>query len=106
MPNFPSPKPIQTDFTCHAWLSPDTTYKAIFPKLDLSCELDAEPGVVIVSSTDSRTGTASEVMNLRTELPSLLHQSENPVVYWLRRPKQHERAELMLGLTKHPVFFG
>jgi hypothetical protein len=106
MPNVPSLKPIQTGFTCHAWRSPDTSYKVIFPKLDLTCELDAAPGIVIVATPDCRSATASEVMNLRAELPKLLTKSQNPAVYWLRCPKQHERSELLSGLTEHPVFFG
>ena len=106
MPHTEQDKPIQTGFTCHVWRSPDTSFKAIFPKLSLACEIDALPGVVIIADSDCRSARATEVMNLRAELPALLIEARDPVVYWLARSKKHERAELISGLTVNPVFFG
>jgi len=101
-----SPKPYQTGFTCHAWQSPDGTFKHIFPRLNLDCELDSVPGVVIVTDGSCRYATASEVRTLRTELPALLAATPDPVVYWLARPDKNERQALLSELTKHPIFFG
>ena len=106
MPSTSSPKPYQTGFTCHAWTSPDRSFKAIFPKLSLECGFDFAPGVVIVSDRACRSATASEVKNLRTELCALLNATPDAVVYWLPRPKKEERKVLLAGLTRHPVFFG
>ena len=106
MTHFHEVKPIQTAFDCHVWRSPDTLFKAIFAKLNLSCELDALPGVVIVTDAARGSARATEVKNLRLELPVLLSNARGPVVFWLARPMKHEREQLISGLTPNPVFLG
>ena len=95
---------IQTSFECHVWRSPDTLFKAIFARLSPSCELDPFSGVVIITDAARKSAYLFEVSNLRMDLPALLTGVREPVVYWLARSKQHERSELISGLTPNPVF--
>ncbi len=62
-------KPIQAGGMCHTWRSPDNSFRHLFLKLDLDCEPDKHPGIVIVSDEHHQRACAAAVKNLQKELP-------------------------------------
>lgn len=100
-------KPMQFSGICAAWRSPDRTYTKMLVKLDLSCALDAYPGIVIFRTGESNRGVATSVENLERELPAVLAGLEvAPSVYWSLEFHAAERECVLAGLTKSPEFVG
>ena len=100
-------KPIQTGGMCHLWQNVSGSFKHLFLKLDLRCEPDRYPGIVIVANANCGSATASKVDNLSRELPALLQAFANDsVVYWSLQPDVQHREEIFIELTQHPVFIG
>jgi len=90
---------------CHLWKSPDGNFKHTFLKLDLDCEPDKYPGIVIVTDEHYQHAIAKSVQNLNRELPTLLKPvAEKSVVYWWLQKDQNEVKRVLSGLTDHPVF--
>lgn len=74
---------IQNGGMCHAWSSPDRTFKHIFVRLQLDCEPDKYPGVVIVSDENYNQASVASVKNLSKELSQLLAGvSGKSIAYW------------------------
>jgi hypothetical protein len=84
------------------WRSPDRTTAEIFLRVGLHDELDARPGVVILTPAHHSSARAFAVANLRKELPALrAAEPESVIAYW----KKDEKATALLNkLTKFPVF--
>ena len=100
-------RPIQTGGMCHAWSSPDRTFKHIFLKLQLDCEPDKYPGVVIVSDENHNQTSIAAVKNLSRELPQLLAGiSGKSIAYWSLEEDEGQINKILVGLTAHPIFFG
>lgn len=100
-------KPIQTGGMCHAWRSPDGSFKHVLLKLDLRCEPDNYPGIVIIADEGCRQAVATSVKSLRKELPKLLEAAAaTPVVYWRIERDAREIERILSGLTEHPMFVG
>lgn len=100
-------KPIQAGGLLQAWRNPDGSFHQLFLKLDLDCEPEKYPGILIASDISHRHVLVAAVKNLHKELPLLLKQIEGKeVVYWWREEDGHERSKILSGLTGHPVFVG
>ena len=98
---------IQTGGMCHAWSSPDRTFKHIFLKLQLDCEPDKYPGVVILSDENYNQASIASVKNLSKELPQLLAGiSGKSIAYWSLQQDEEQIKKILAGLTAHPIFFG
>ncbi len=98
------PKPIQTGGIFHAWQSPDGNFSHPFVKLDLECDPDGYPGVLILADENRRNAIATTVTNLRKELPRMLEErTGKTVAYWWY---SQEAARILSGLTRYPVFLG
>lgn len=103
----PGLKPIQGGGMCHAWQSPDGNFKHLFLKLDLSCEPDNYPGILIVADEHCTKAVATAVKNLRRELSQLLNATPGtPVAYWWLEQDAQKLKQILSQLTEHPVFVG
>ena len=92
---------------CHLWQSPDAGHKQIFLELDLKCEPDPSPGVVIIADEHRSHATASAVKNLQKDLQALLQASPpRAIVYWKLEQDESSIARLLRDLTLHPIFLG
>ena len=100
-------KPIQTGGMCHAWQSPDGTFKHVLLKLDLSCEPDPYPGVVIIADEHCMHAVASAVKSLRKELKQKMAGAPpKSVAYWSLQQDEAELTRILSGLTERPTFYG
>ena len=100
-------KPFQTGGMCHAWQSPDRTFKHVLLRLDLSCEPGPYPGIVIITDEHCMHAVATRVANLRQELEQKM--AEGPpksVVYWSLQQDETELPRILSGLTRQPTFYG
>lgn len=100
-------KPRQAGGLLQAWRNPDSTFHHLFLKLNLDCEPDNYPGVLIVSDVHHHHVLVAAVNSLQKELPLLLQQLEGErIVYWYLEQNEQERSRIVFGLTTHPVFVG
>lgn len=91
----------------YVWRSPDGRFKHLFLRLDLGCEPDGYPGILIVTDERCTQAVASAVTNLRKELPQLLKAtSGTPVAYWWLEQDAQKRKDMLSQLTERPVFVG
>lgn len=75
--------PMQTGGILHAWQSQNGDFKHAFLKLDLDCETDKHPGILIIADEAFQNAFAIAVDNLQKELPALAKKvSEKSVAYW------------------------
>jgi hypothetical protein len=96
---------LQTGGDMHAWRSPDSNFRRVFLKLDLSCEPVNRSGVVIIADEHCDSASIAAVENLRRELPGLLSAVAEPyVVYWSTQLKKEDASKIIAGLTEHPQF--
>jgi len=90
-----------------AWQSPDGAFRHCLVRLDLDCEPDPYPGIVILANAGYQQAFAYEVLDCRKELPGLVAKFEGtPVAYWSLESNASERKRILAGLTQHPVFYG
>lgn len=79
----------------------------MFLKLDLTCEPDSYPGILIVTDEHCTQAVASAVKNLRKELPQVLKANpEIPVAYWWLEQDAQKLKEMLSQLTERPLFVG
>ena len=103
----PQLRPMQVGGILHAWQSPRGNFKHVFLKLDLGCEPDNYPGIVIIADEGCHQAIAILVKNLRKEFPQLLKAATGiPVVYWWLERDVQEARRILSSLTEHPVFVG
>ena len=97
--------PMQTGGNMHAWCNPNRNFKHAFLRLNLACEPDRYPGIVIVADENLRNALAIEVENLQEELPALLRAApEKSVVYWWLEQDKDKRQRVLSNLTSRPEF--
>ena len=100
-------KPRQGGGLMQTWQSPDKIYRHIFQKLDLNCEPDPYPGVVIVSDVSHSQVFVAEVQNVQKELPRLLGKIEGETVaYCDLEMDAQKRKDILSSLTSQPLFYG
>jgi hypothetical protein len=89
------------------WKNPDKTYRHAFLKLDLNCEPDPYPGVVIVSDVNHVQVFVAEVQDVQKELPRLLERIKGEAVaYFDLEMDAQKRKEILSGLSSQPLFHG
>lgn len=100
-------RPIQASGVCHLWGNPLSSFRHLFVLLDLDCQVDKYPGVVIISDKHHRQTFASAVENLQDELPALIGRiTHAPNVYWSLQRDRKRRDRLLSDLSANPVFLG
>ena len=100
-------KPMQAGGLLQIWQNPKGSYHHLFLKLDLDCEPEDYPGVLIVSDVHHRQVLVTAVESLHKELHSLLQKIEGEgVACWKREQKAQERSKILSDLTANPVFVG
>lgn len=100
-------KPRQGGGLMQAWQSPDRRFHRCLLRLDLDCQPDPYPGVVIICDASHTQIFVAEVANLKKELPALLRRVEgDPIAYFDLEMDDKERKKIMAGLTPHPQFVG
>jgi hypothetical protein len=96
---------VQTGGIDHFWQSPDGEFKHVFLQLDLGCEPDKHPGIVIIADECYQHAFAAVVQDLQRELPALLQRMQGrSVVYWWFERDQKQLTTILTSLTEHPVF--
>lgn len=96
---------MQTCGDLRKWSNPERTYDHILLKMDLECEADPYPGILILTDRNYNNASASLVTNLRKELPKLLGLlGEDAIVYWCMIYKEEDRQDALRRLTSAPVF--
>jgi hypothetical protein len=100
-------KPIQSGGSNHVWGSPDGKFRHPFLRLNLDCEFDKYPGVVILADEAHKSAVTIVIDNLHKELPVLLEKSQDRnVIYWCLEENKIEREQIFQGITEHPVYIG
>lgn len=101
-----SPKyAMQTGGDLRRWSNPQRTFHHALLKLNLECEADPYPGVLILTDPVYEKASAMAVKNLRNELSKILEPlSDATIAYWWLSVKDAERERLLNGLTTTPVF--
>ena len=100
-------KPRQVGGLVQAWQSQDRSFHDLFLKLNLKCEPENYPGVLIVSDVDHHHTLVASVESLQKELPVLLKQIEGEkVAYWKLERNCQKRTKILSDLAAHPVFVG
>lgn len=100
-------KPIQTGGMFHVWQSPDRSFKHMLLKLDLSCEQDKHPGVLVLADANQREAITIKIKNLYKEFSAIraIHL-KYPIAYWWREDDEKVLAAIILGLTESPELLG
>lgn len=86
------------------WRSPDKQYKHLFVGIDMGCEPDNYPGIVILFDSAQDKVQISEVNDCSMELDGLLKKfGGSPKVYWDVELYPEKRKILLQELTSSPV---
>lgn len=100
-------KPVQTRGDLLMWRNPENSYRHYFLELDLKCELDDCPGILIISDATHSNVSVFNIERLWNELPKLIKNKKDKVVaYWWRVDDTDERSRMLSNLTARPVFLG
>lgn len=87
------------------WSNPERTFHSGLLKLDLACEADPYPGILILTNPTYASASAMAVKNLRKELPKLIeHLDEGTIAYWYLETNEKELSRVLAGLTAAPIF--
>lgn len=98
-------RPIQTGGELRSWSSPDRKFRQQLLKLDLTCEQDPAPGLLIVTQPGYRTARAIAVKNASKELRTILaREPDDVVVFWRMHQSEWELNRLLSGLTANPIY--
>jgi hypothetical protein len=95
----------QTRGQLRSWSSPDRKFRQQLLKLDLECEADSRPGVLILTQPGHQHARALMVKNAKTELgPILAKEPDDVIVYWRMLEAPSDLNRLMTGLTQNPIY--
>jgi hypothetical protein len=97
--------PPQTAGQLRSWSSPDRKFRQQLLKLDLDCEAEPRPGVLILTQPGHLHARTLQVKNAKSELGALLAtEPDDVVVYWRMWEAPSELHRLVVGLTANPVY--
>ncbi|MEY8214858.1 MAG: hypothetical protein RPR97_10315 [Colwellia sp.] len=108
-------KPLQPTGLMVSWQSPNKKFVHTFAIIDLQCELDNYPGILIISDISNTPLLVKNVANLRNDFQELRNSIDYQIevkVYWSSVTDLHdlngteERHKIVSGLTDHPVLIG
>jgi hypothetical protein len=98
-------KPIQGGGELRWWASPDKKYRHLFVRVNMECQPDHYPGIVIITDSRHQNSEIHEVKDLSRELDALLNQySDEAVVYWDVEFNEEKRKIIMRELSSIPKF--
>ena len=98
-------QPIQARGELRSWSSPDRKFRQQLVKLDLECEADSYPGVLILTQPGHHRARALAVQNAKKELGAMLaKEPDDVIVYWRMHQSPSELQRLMSGLTANPIY--
>jgi hypothetical protein len=96
---------IQTGGEMRHWSNPEHTFRFSLLKVNLDCEFDAYPGVVILTDPGYRNARVLELKDPRKELSKILAPlPDDTLVYWRIVRDDGERKKALAGLTAGPIF--
>lgn len=97
--------PMQTGGQVCRWSNPDRTFHCSLVKMNLACEADPYPGILILTNLHHEMASALDVKNLRKELTKILEPlGEDTIAYWKIAKDEGERKGLLASLTQKPIF--
>jgi hypothetical protein len=97
--------PVQTRGELRSWSSPDRKFRQQLLKLDLACQADSLPGVLVLTQPGFRTARALAVQDARKELGAILaKEPDDVIVYWRMHQSPFELQRLLSGLTAEPIY--
>jgi hypothetical protein len=97
--------PIQVGGELRRWSNPDRTFRYGLVKMNLECEADPYPGILILTDRSYKRVWTLNIKNLRNELSAILEPlDEETIAYWRIVQDDEERDKLLADLTKNPVF--
>jgi hypothetical protein len=95
----------QTGGQLRSWSSPDRKFRQQLLKLDLQCEADSRPGVLILTQPGHHHARTLSVKNAKTELGAILaKEPDDVIVYWRMWDAPLELQRLVSGLTENPIY--
>lgn len=95
----------QTGGQLRSWSSPDRKFRQQLLKLDLQCEADARPGVLILTQPGHQNARTHQVKNAKTELGAILaKEPDDVIVYWRMWEAPADLSRFITGLTGNPVY--
>lgn len=97
--------PIQVEGYMRQWSNPERTFRFSLVKVNLDCEPDAYPGILILTDPSYREATLREIKDPRNELPKILeHLPDDTIAYWRIVREDEKRRQILIGLTATPIF--
>ena len=98
-------KAIQAGGAVRKWSNPQRNFSQTLLRLNLECEADPAPGILILTDQSYKSASAMAVKDLRKELPRILESlGDDAVAYWRIERDEGERRRILDGLTEHPIF--
>lgn len=95
----------QTGGQLRSWSSPDRKFRQQLLKLDLECEADSRPGVLILTQPGHHRARMLAVKNARLELAGILaKEPDDVIVYWRMWEAPADLDRLMAGLTQNLIY--
>lgn len=96
---------IQAGGEMRQWSNPERTFHFRLLKVNIDCEPDAYPGMLIITDSGYRNARALEVKNPRKELAKIFAPlPDATIAYWRIVRDDEERKRVLAGLTEAPIF--